>query len=540
MNLKFYSQTPSKLSFLIALIFWAGTALGSDQNVPERIKAIIGASKSGSFSVYGEPVYCAEAVREVYSNAPYPIWNQRRAEEFLSYVALSHLDGLIPTDYHLNSLTKAINPWPYEEERLARIEIALTDAFLLFTSHLLHGKLNPETLHPIWDISLADGNPKALLDYYRSGAPFEEILRAATPKKAEYRFLKMELYYWSQLQDQAWEIISIPESFKPGASHNQIIKIRRRVAIISGLPIAEFTLGANHSFYDSTLVNGVRKIQELHGLNPDGVIGPKTMRALNLTPAERVKMIKINLERWRWLERNLGDYYIHVNIAAYRLDLIDGGNKISTHRVIAGKPARQTPVFSSTMQYLVINPTWTVPPTILSKDVIPGIKKDPNYLSKKGIELYNSRGERVLPEFVDWTSPEAKRLIYRQPAGPDNALGDVKFMFPNKYSIYLHDTPSRSLFTQEDRALSSGCIRVQYPLKLAEILLDSENYSLPRLQEMVSERITRTIRLDRKPKVHLTYLTVEGKSDTEVYFLNDVYERDAAVWRGLQSTPPLL
>lgn len=540
MSQKYYSRASKTLLFLFAIASLAGNLYASEQQVSERINSLLSSRKTNTLIVFGEPVHCAEAVTEVYNKYPYPIWNAKRAEEFLSYVSISHLDGLIPTDYHLNSLKQAINPWPYEEDRLARIEIALTDAFLLFTSHLLHGKLDPETLKPIWDISEVDGSPKALLELYRSGAPFEQILRAATPKKAAYRYLKMELYYWSQLQNEPWEIIAISEVHKPGTRHEDLVKIRRRLASVTGMPVAEFNIGVPNVIYDSSLVEVVKKVQQYHGLNPDGVIGPKTMRALNLTPAERVKMLKINLERWRWLERNLGDYYIHVNIAAYHLDVIDGGEKISTHKVIAGKPARQTPVFSSTMQYLVINPTWTVPPTILNKDIIPGIRNDRNYLSKKGIELFNAKGEKVLPEMVDWSSSDAKRLTYRQPAGPSNALGDVKFIFPNQYSIYLHDTPSRSLFSKEERALSSGCIRVQHPLKLAEILLNSEEYNGERISEMVSERITRTIRLDRKPKVHLTYLTVEGKSDTEVYFLPDVYERDEAVWKGLQTSPPLL
>jgi murein L,D-transpeptidase YcbB/YkuD len=284
--------------------------------------------------------------------------------------------------------------------------------------------------------------------------------------------------------------------------------------------------------FDEALRDGVVRFQTRHGLTVDGRVGPLTLRALNVSAAERARLIELNLERWRWLPVDLGERYVLVNLPAFSLELVDREVPLLTMRVIVGKPYRRTPVFSDLMRYLVLNPYWEVPPSIAVQDKLPLVQKDPLYLAANGFEVLTGWGadERVVaPATVDWTALGRSSFPYRlrQAPGPVNALGRIKFMFPNPFNVYLHDTPSRELFTVDDRSLSSGCIRLERPVDLAEVVLEgTPGWDRQALETSLASPRTVTVSLARPIPVHLQHWTAWVEPDGTVAFRDDLYGRD--------------
>jgi murein L,D-transpeptidase YcbB/YkuD len=297
--------------------------------------------------------------------------------------------------------------------------------------------------------------------------------------------------------------------------------------------------------FDDALDRAVRRFQEHSGLEVDGIVGRNTLAALNRTALERLHQIEVNMERWRWLPRDLGDRFIRVNIASFEVDLFEAGEHLMNMRAVVGKDYRRTPVFSDTMTYLVVNPHWNMPHTIAVEDKLPLIKKDPGYLADNNMELLRGWGAEAVAEdplSVDWSTVTAENFRWRlrQAPGPDNALGRIKFMFPNKFNVYLHDTPSRALFGSNVRALSSGCIRLEKPVELAEYLLRADpKWTRPALLAAIEEGVEQTVRLPEPIPVHLLYCTTWVDENGTVHFRDDIYGRDRIVEDALKESPPV-
>jgi murein L,D-transpeptidase YcbB/YkuD len=321
-------------------------------------------------------------------------------------------------------------------------------------------------------------------------------------------------------------------ALKPGTSDPRVVVLRRRLAVtgdLSGQPL-------DAELYDETLAVAVRGFQQRHQLATDGEVGPATLAELNLPVEARITQIRVNLERGRHVLHEIGDDdLVIVDIAGYELRYVQNRKVTWTSRVQVGQPFRQTPIFKSAIDHIVINPTWTVPPGILGKDILPAVRKDPGYLAKRGLEVYDRNGRRVDPGAIDWSRYTGNSFPYflRQAAGPSNALGRVKIMFPNPYLVYLHDTPSRSLFDMDTRAFSSGCIRVERPFELVEKLLADPQWSATALQRAVESGETRTVRLARPVRLLLIYWTVDEDDAGRLVFRRDVYDRDQPLARAL-------
>ena len=285
--------------------------------------------------------------------------------------------------------------------------------------------------------------------------------------------------------------------------------------------------------FDSTLLKEVVYFQKQHGLDDDGVIGKQTVELLNLTPQQRIDKLKANLERLRWLPNDVGDYVVEVNIAAFKLYLKENGKLIHECKVMTGKPYHKTPIFKDEMEYIDFNPTWTVPYSIATKETLPRLKKEgAAYLDRNNMELLNSSGKAINAHNVDFNSLSVGNFPYviRQKPGPGNALGVVKFMFPNQYSVYLHDTQSKALFSRSSRAFSHGCIRVENPLELAEILLDDKKrWDRDKIDKVVDSRKTTTVNLKKDVDVMLLYYTAGLFPDGTLFYLPDVYKRDQTI-----------
>ncbi len=279
---------------------------------------------------------------------------------------------------------------------------------------------------------------------------------------------------------------------------------------------------------------GVSTFQYRHGLDDDGIVGRQTIAAMNVPIETRIDQLRVSLERLRWVNQEATQTFVVVNIASFKAFLFRDGEMEWSTRAMVGKDYRRTPIFRGDMQYIEFNPTWTIPPTILRNDTLPAIKRDPGYLAAKNIRVIDSNGNFVDPLKVDWNQYRVGiPYTLRQDPGPENALGRLKFIFPNKHSVFLHDTPHRELFNKPERAFSSGCIRIENPLKLAELLLHNDALQASDLQSIVDSGITQRIYLDKPVPVVIIYLTASIDTDGNVMFYRDIYNLDNKVLRAL-------
>lgn len=457
--------------------------------------------------------------------------------------AIRHVDehGLQPEDYHLEMIEKYTTSFLREivppQEEMMKAEMLMTDAFLLLASHLYFGKVDPEKIDANWKIQRKE--PELFLDRRLEAAVtstgVEHELNQLLPRQKNYQIMRGRLARYHEMEKHDWKPIAPGVTLRPGDEHQSISKIRKRLHDLN------YKLSDTLSnLYDEVLAMKVMAFQQRHGLNPDGVIGSFTLQALNLTPAQRAEMMRVNMERLRWLPLETPKKYVLVNIANFTMDVIEGSDTLLSSRAIVGRNYRKTPVFTGRMTYLVFSPTWVIPPGILANDVIPAVKKDPDYLKQKNMKVIRFDGTEVDQSTIDWATVTGRNFPYmiRQEPGPDNALGRVKFMFPNQYNVYIHDTPSRNLFSKDGRAFSSGCIRIEKPIEFAQLLLsDNLRWDEKAIRTAMNANSEQTVRLSKPWNVVLVYFTSWADAQGNIQFRQDVYDRDAAVSQALNKEP---
>ncbi len=498
------------------------------------------ASETGQLEVAGAEIVSSGTLPLLYGEVGYePLWRAPgRVEELITLVSESRDDGLLPVDYHLTALARLLplarsQPMP---AHLAELEVLASDSFLLLLYHMYFGKVDPQSLEPTWNFAARRIDGREAVDYVRDAirtGRLREAVDAARPDHWMYEHGRNALRTHRQLlADGGWPTVPEGDTLKPGMIDPRVVPLRARLAVTgdySGPATGDTT-------YDDALAVAVRSFQERHRLTADAEVGPATLAELNVPAEARVRQIQVNLERARHVLHEIGDEdLVIVDIAGYELRYVQDRKVTWTSRVVVGRPYRQTPIFKSAIDHVVVNPTWTVPPTILSQDILPAVRKDPGYLARKGLDVIDRNGRTLDPASVDWGRYTGRNFPYslRQGPGDDNALGRVKVMFPNPYLVYLHDTPSRSLFERDDRAFSSGCIRVEGPFELVERLLDDPQWDGDALQRAVATGRTQTIRLARPVKVLLIYWTVDETDDGRIVFKRDIYDRDARLWQAL-------
>jgi murein L,D-transpeptidase YcbB/YkuD len=483
----------------------------------------------------GTEIYAVPSVIKIYRERNYePIWTRMQdIDDLKKAIKQSYDHGLTPSDYHIVILEQMGNPHTSEDKVIR--DIVLTDAFLLFTSHVISGKINPKTIDAQWQVIKSERNPLNYIDKVGK-EPLLPLIENFYPRHKNYHFLKDQLAVYRKIESEGgWPQISEGSMLKAGMSDSRVIQIKNRLQVTGDF---ESSVDPDKIDYDEELKQAVVKFQIKHGIEALGNIGPETTAALNVSVEERIRTLEVNMERWRWLPVEFSPYYVLVNIANFEMEVIDNGQQINHQKVIVGRPFRKTPVFRSLMEYLEINPTWTVPPTILKNDLIPAIRKNVSYLAEKRISVFSQDGKNLNPDSVNWNSNSVFSYTYRQEPGKSNALGSIKFMFPNSYSVYLHDTPSRELFNKTERAFSSGCIRVEKPIELAELLLENqEKWSQASIRKVIETNKTQTVRLTRKPDVYLLYWTAWVDQEGRPHFSKDLYDRDQSVYNALKSKP---
>lgn len=513
------------------------TAFDDGFEINEIIRKKIENQKINPLRAENELIYCVESLSKIYNNRMFSLaWgNKNLIEQLIKSIEESEYEGLNPNDYHIEKLLKLYNSYSkLNSEQKANIDLLATDAFLLYTSHLLSGKVNPTSIDPEWHVKRREGNPVLLFEHAIQENNISLYIKESLPKHKTYLGLKKALLIYESIKKEGgWLEVPNGETLKKGDENDRIIFIKKRLLVTKDLSKNDI---GNIRQFDDKLFDAVILFQKRHNIEVDGSVGISTISAMNIFVDDRIDQIKVNLERWRWLPQEFSNYYVKVNIANFIVDIYKDGFNQRQHKAIVGKNYRKTPVFSSKITYLVLNPTWTVPPGIINGDIIPAAKKDINYLKKKNLTVYDSKGNIIDPSIVDWNSSTAKSYRYHQPAGPDNALGSVKFMFPNNFSVYLHDTPSKDLFEKTERSFSSGCIRVQNPLLLAEFFLnDNINWNLNKIQKQVDSKKTLTIPLKEQPDIHILYWTAWTNEEGIIQFRKDFYNRDIAVNKSLKA-----
>lgn len=482
----------------------------------------------------GQTLQCTKSIVAFYQENDFSLsWERKTSAQLMDALRKSGAEGLNPADYHYEQLKAFFDKAPTTIVLKAEYDMLQTDAYLLYASHLLSGKVNPVTIDPEWHVVRREGDPLESLKKAMSDGAIERNIQSLLPRHKGYQTLKATLARLTSVPTTAWPPIETGATLKLGNMDMRVVDIRERLIQLGDFPAASNSKG---TVYSEDLQAAIVRFQKRHGLDSDGNVGPKTLAALNIDLAKRIEQIRVNMERWRWLPQEFGNYYIKVNIASFELEVVRNDEVQRTFKVMTGKPYRQTPVMSSKVQYLVLNPTWTVPPGILNKDILPAVQKDPSYLAKKKLQVLDAKGNVLDPATLDWKSNAVRGYTYRQPAGPDNALGAVKFIFPNSFNVYIHDTPSKDLFNQTSRAFSSGCIRVDQPLELAQLLLNEASWTMDKINSVVKVGTTQTVHLKEQPNVHLLYWTAWSEAGV-VQFRDDVYARDKSVWEGLVQRP---
>ena len=509
----------------------------SDNQLCDRIEQI---HQTKQLVIGDEAISATYVIPEFYDRRGYTLAWQRETnmDDLIEMIEASRDEGLIPDDYHLEPLQKMLHDHrngglpPCER---ADLDILLTDALLRLGYHYAFGKIDPRKLDSNWNLKreISGKDPVELMRAAIDADSLAPFLQDLAPSSPLYDEMKAKLAELRDIEARGgWPQVPPGPTLKPGMRDERVTVIRRRLLVTDDLLNSA---NPDPALYDEELKQAVMDFQMRHTLDSDGIVGKATIAAMNVPVSARIDQIRVNMERARWVYRDLPDEFIVADIAGFRAAVIKHRQVAWDSAVQVGKPYRATPVFQDTMKYIVFNPTWTVPPTILKKDILPKLRKDPEYLQKKNMRVIDRNGTPVDAANIDWPNTTHRNFPYmiRQEPGPNNALGRIKFMFPNKHAIYLHDTPHRSGFNHSERAFSSGCIRVQKPIELAEILLnDPEKWSREQIIKVIESKETTTVRLEKQLPVYLLYWTVNSV-DGIFYFKPDVYSRDARVLAAL-------
>jgi murein L,D-transpeptidase YcbB/YkuD len=478
---------------------------------------------------------------ELYKRRGYrPIWVYRQAiEQLIDAIEETYQDGLDPNDYYrdeIRHLQEMIGTETSPDPALAAsLDLLLTDAFIRLANHSNCGKEDPLTFHPQWNLDrkIDDADPVVFIEKGIGSSSIALTVNEWKIRHPYYSGLKAALAEYRAIRDRGgWEAVPGGRTLRKGMIDPRVSDLRMRLAMTDNLP----EVATDPMTFDGMLEQTLIRFQLRHGLKPDGVLGKETLEALNVTVEDRIDQIRVNLERARWVLHDVGDRYVLVDIAGFRVYFHKDSKIIWSCKAQVGQPYRDTPVFKSTIRYIEFNPPWVVPPTIFKEDVLPAVQKDPRYLKKKNIMVIDSKGREVNQKTINWSLYPRLPFPYtlRQKPGADSALGLIKISFPNQYSVYMHDTPHKELFEEEKRTFSSGCIRLEKPFELAELLFDEPTkWSLKDIMNAIGTGKTRSVSLPRPVTILLLYRTVEVDEGGIISFKKDPYNRDNAVLDGL-------
>ena len=533
--------------------------LSSRAKEKEYIKSFIYATDGHpSYTIKGEKINSPEMLVRFYRKRNFrPAWNWNKgllanSEDILKLIKEVDEHGLIPEYYHLDAIKDAVallqdmqktGVFP-EPEVIAELDLILTDTFLTLGCHFSGRCANHLTAEAEWYANGNNMDVGPILENALMKNTVLETLRRLLPSQESYARLKKSLVFYRMIATNG-DLPKVPGSIllKKNPDAYEIKRLKKRLVISGDLTQDN---KRDNAVYNKALKQAVIRFQRRHGLNPDGVIGPLTLEAMNVPAETRIRQIELNLERMRWTSGNLGSRYIMINIADYRLDIMENDSSVMSMDVIVGRPYWNTPVMSETMTHIILNPSWKIPDSIAGEELLPRIMENPDILTNKNIKILSSwsnNAEEIDPKTIHWSDITIDDFQYklRQEPGNTNPLGNIKFMFPNNFNVYLHDTPGKNLFSKNTRSFSHGCIRLSRPFDLAEYLLQNhKGWTRKKLLDSVKTRKKQGIHLPKPIDIHILYLTAWVDEKGNQQFRDDIYGRDEHLYSALLNTAPRL
>lgn len=540
--------------FLCANSFFSG--INSSAEVPDSVPGLLIEKKVTEWTnplktlIRGERIYSAVTVQSFYKGRNYqPAWIQdghlMQADTLIRAIEEAYDDGLTPDYYHLG-LIKSLAARAeklFDPIHMADLDILLTDAFLTLSCHLSGGCVNPVTIESEWFAKRRDVDVSSVLEQALKKKQVRKALMGLRPEQGSYARLRQALARYRELSSKGeWPRVTAGPSLKKNLTSDRVVELRKRLAASGDLETNEAKTG---NLFDEKLERAVIYFQKRHGLEADGIVGLITLNALNVPLKQRIRQMELNMERLRWILGNLEQRSIVVNIADFKLHVVENGRSVLSMKVVVGKPYQSTPIFTANMTYLVINPSWNVPDSIARTEILEKIKHDPHYLAKQNIKVLRGQGpyaEELDPETIDWNEITADSLIYKflQEPGPLNPLGRIKFMFPNQFNVYLHDTPSKRLFSENVRTFSHGCTRIEKPIELGAYLLqNAPGWTRGKLLAAIKKGSEQNILIPHPLNVHFLYLTAWVDERGILQFRSDIYGRDKRLDEALRKKPSL-
>ena len=523
-----------------------GTFAAQTDTQPARIVASIQQQFDTPTNVTFAPDLEWQQLREIYlSNQYQPVWTNingplPRANVLRETLRNAWAEGLNPLTYKVDLLDEN---WPSRlPAKLAQLDLLLTNALLTYSVDVRYGQFEPQEIDPFWHITRPAVDEMALLRSLIASEDIRTALQALPPSETGYQRLRAALAQYRQIdQGGGWSPLQKGPLLEFGTYHPEVTFLRQRLRSEGDLELRPVR---DEQLFDRPVKHAVERFQVRHGLRMDGIVGSATRSVMNIPVGERIEKIKLNMERWRWLPRDIGQRYVMVNTAGFELMAVANGQPRFTMGVIIGTPDRQTPVLQGLLHTVVFNPYWTVPTTIAVEELVPKQIRNPDFFKQRGIRVYRNN-EELEPQDIDWKRVKINHMPYvlRQDPGPRNPLGRVKFLFSNRHQVYLHDTPQQGLFNQTKRAFSHGCVRVEEPLRLANFVLGDDaawyegvaweengenSWDVDRIKAMMEAEETVEVEVAERMPIYLVYWTAWVAEDGGVFFRPDIYERDPA------------
>jgi murein L,D-transpeptidase YcbB/YkuD len=489
--------------------------------------------------VSADTLVATKLIVEFYSQNNYSVaWTEKgkltkQGDTLFNILQNADVYGLIPDDYHsdkIDSLLKSSRDGvtkKYDAVKISEAELFLTDAFFKFIVHASKGRLNPDSLTAEWHPEKLDTNLVEVLQSAMKKNKIRESIDSLQPRNEQYQRLKLALRnYKEEFKNSDWDSLASRES--DSTTFNERLKKRL---------VASHDYSDVYSGNDSVrLLKSVKDFQCKHSLVEDGKIGKLTFRALQQTKQDVIRQIEMNMERWRWTDPPKEKQYVWVNIPKYEMHVVEDDTVVMRSRVIVGAPKTTTPLLKSTIRYFTIYPYWTVPFSIITKEILPQLKRDTSYLRRKNFEVLDRNGY-VIDTPINWKRYSKNYFPFklRQRIGDDNSLGILKFNFNNKYGVYMHDTDNRRLFARENRALSHGCVRLEKFFDFAKFLVrdDSLKYPVDSLAADLSREVQKQVNLKKPVPIYINYFTVEVDEYMEIHFFIDIYRKDEKMMKAL-------
>jgi murein L,D-transpeptidase YcbB/YkuD len=525
-----------------AFIAWCSAAVAEGTEYRDELRVAVERIRyAGGSDVSDTELAAAGLVAEFYERRGFlPAWREEaKVGSLIAVIENTFADGLDPADYYLQGIvdlhSKMSAGHTLSPTEWAAFELQLTDALISLVYHQRFGKADPFSQHATWNFRGRGEVPDTLeiVEEAMGASSLRDLLAVRIPRGPYYRSLKRALADYRRIASEGgWPTISGGRSLEYASNDERVATLAARLAATGDLDGAERYANA---IVDERLQNAVRRFQRRHALEADGVVGPATLRALNEPVDKRIEQLRLTLERARWVLGGIEDNLVVVNIAGFHAYVVANREIVWETRVVVGKAVQQSPVFRDELQYIVFNPAWTVPYSIATREMLPEIRANPDWFDTRDFEVRDKAGGIVDPSTVDWPAVTRRNFdyIFVQRPGPNNALGHVKFIFPNEHAVYLHDTPARELFGLADRAFSHGCIRVENPMELAEILLAPNGWDRKRIDAALGSGKTTTVFLSKPLPILLLYWTANVDPEGVVHFYRDVYQRDPPIARAL-------